>query len=152
MPRFLSYDGTELAYRLVGEGPPLVCLPGGPGRASEYLGDLGGGIPGHALVILDNRGTGESARPRDTESYRMERIVEDVEALGRHLDLTRLTLLGHSSAGNVLLLYARQYPRRLSRLVFVGPSTRVVDIRVDDFMPALQRRGNEDWHPSASPR
>lgn len=42
MRRFASYDGTELGYRVLGDGPPLVCLPGGPGRAAEYLGDLGG--------------------------------------------------------------------------------------------------------------
>lgn len=41
MARFASYDGTQIGYRVLGAGPPLVCLPGGPGRASEYLGDLG---------------------------------------------------------------------------------------------------------------
>ena len=25
-----AQDGTRLAYRLVGQGDPLVCLPGGP--------------------------------------------------------------------------------------------------------------------------
>jgi pimeloyl-ACP methyl ester carboxylesterase len=39
MSRFASYDGTEIEFRRLGEGRPLVCLPGGPGRASEYLGD-----------------------------------------------------------------------------------------------------------------
>lgn len=42
MPTFTTYDGTELAYHLQGEGAPLICLPGGAMRASEYLGDLGG--------------------------------------------------------------------------------------------------------------
>ena len=33
MPRSVtSYDDTLLAYRLIGEGRPIVCLPGGPGR------------------------------------------------------------------------------------------------------------------------
>jgi pimeloyl-ACP methyl ester carboxylesterase len=40
MARFASYDGTQIGYRIVGDGPPLVCLPGGPGQASEYFGDL----------------------------------------------------------------------------------------------------------------
>jgi len=42
MGRFASYDGTEIGYRVRGDGQPLVCLPGGPARAGEYLGDLGG--------------------------------------------------------------------------------------------------------------
>ncbi|MGW0584743.1 alpha/beta fold hydrolase, partial [Streptomyces sp. NPDC002920] len=42
MPTFTAPDGTGLAYHLRGEGAPLVVLPGGPMRASAYLGDLGG--------------------------------------------------------------------------------------------------------------
>ncbi|MER7498983.1 hypothetical protein AB0L05_07440 [Nonomuraea pusilla] len=45
MPIFSAPDGTALAYHLTGEGEPLVCVPGGPMRASAYLGDLGG-LPG----------------------------------------------------------------------------------------------------------
>ena len=55
MPRFASYDGTEIGYRVLGDGPPLVCLPGGPGRAAEYLGDLGGLSRSCQLVLMDPR-------------------------------------------------------------------------------------------------
>jgi pimeloyl-ACP methyl ester carboxylesterase len=63
VPSFASYDGTEIGYRLLGDGPPLVCLPGGPGRAAEYLGDLGGLAASRQLVLLDPRGVGSSADP-----------------------------------------------------------------------------------------
>ena len=42
MSTFTSFDGTRLAYTELGTGPRLVCLPGGPGRASAYLEYLGG--------------------------------------------------------------------------------------------------------------
>ncbi|MFD4034591.1 alpha/beta fold hydrolase [Streptomyces sp. NPDC058637] len=58
MPTFRTYDGTELAYHLAGEGRPLICLPGGPMRAARYLGDLGGLSRTHRSVLLDLRGTG----------------------------------------------------------------------------------------------
>ena len=32
MAHFTSYDGAKLAFHRTGSGPPLVCLPGGPGR------------------------------------------------------------------------------------------------------------------------
>ncbi|HEY3868090.1 MAG TPA: alpha/beta hydrolase, partial [Actinocrinis sp.] len=63
MPAFASYDGTEIGYRVLGDGPPLVCLPGGPGRAAGYLGDLGGVSASRQLVLLDPRGVGSSADP-----------------------------------------------------------------------------------------
>ena len=36
MPVFNAFDGTELAYHVVGAGEPLICLPGGPMRASAW--------------------------------------------------------------------------------------------------------------------
>jgi pimeloyl-ACP methyl ester carboxylesterase len=76
MPSFCAADGTELAYHV--QGAPLVCLPGGPGRASSYLGDLGGLSAHRRLILLDSRGTGRSAIPADPASYRCGHLVEDV--------------------------------------------------------------------------
>lgn len=70
MPSFTAVDGTELAHRVVGEGEPLICIPGGPMRASSYLGDLGGLSETRRLVLLDLRGTGRSAVPDDPATYR----------------------------------------------------------------------------------
>ena len=75
MASFASYDGTEIGYRVLGDGPPLVCLPGGPGRAAEYLGDLGGLGKSRQLVLLDPRGVGLSADPADPATFRVDRLV-----------------------------------------------------------------------------
>ncbi|MFD3535690.1 alpha/beta fold hydrolase [Streptomyces sp. NPDC058664] len=75
MPTFTTYDGTELAYRVHGEGEPLVCLAGGPMRDADYLGDLGGLVAHRSLVLLDARGTGASADPADPGTYRCDRQV-----------------------------------------------------------------------------
>lgn len=84
MARFASYDGTQIGYRVLGAGPPLVCLPGGPGRASEYLGDLGGLSRSRQLIMPGTRGTGESADAGDPLSCRCDRLAGDVEALRTH--------------------------------------------------------------------
>jgi proline iminopeptidase len=97
MPTFPAADGTELAYYVSGEGAPLVCVPGGPMRASAYLGDLGGLSAHKQLIMLDLRGTGKSAIPADPGSYRSDRLAEDVSALQEHLGLGRFDLLGHSA-------------------------------------------------------
>jgi pimeloyl-ACP methyl ester carboxylesterase len=120
MPRLVSYDGTELAYRLTGNGRPLVCVPGGPGCAAEYLGDLGGLSAYRQLVLLDNRGTGRSAVPADPGTYRADRLVDDVEALRVHLGLERLDLLGHSAGASVTIMYAARFPTRLESLAYAG--------------------------------
>ncbi|MGW0393689.1 alpha/beta fold hydrolase [Streptomyces sp. NPDC003042] len=148
MPSFLTYDGTELAYQVQGVGEPLVCLPGGPMRASEYLGDLGGLAAGRRLVLLDLRGTGDSATPTDESTYRVDRQVADVEALRAHLDLDRVDLLAHSAGGNLAQLYAAQHPERLRRLALVTPSALAVDLPAtpeDRLGAARLRAGREPY-------
>ncbi|MDG4862027.1 alpha/beta fold hydrolase, partial [Streptomyces sp. T-3] len=132
MPTFRAPDGTELAYHLRGTGEPLICLPGGPMAASAYLGDLGGLSAHRQLVLLDLRGTGDSAVPDAPSTYRCDRQIDDVEALREHLGLERIDLLGHSAGGSLALLYAAAHPERLSSLVLLTPGPRAVGIRPDE--------------------
>jgi pimeloyl-ACP methyl ester carboxylesterase len=148
---FYGADGTRLAYHQAGEGDLLICLPGGPMQASAYLGDLGGLSAHRSLVLLDLRGTGESAVPADPASYRCDRLVDDVEALRAHLGRDRIDLLGHSAGGGLAVLYAARYPDRVGRLALVNPSPRAVGLEVTDSdrrQVAELRRG-EAWFPDA---
>lgn len=153
MPSFTSYDGTLLAYRLAGTGPLLVCIPGGPGRASEYLGNLGGLDSHRTLVLLDNRGSGrsgDSADPSDVDSYRADRLVHDVEALRAHLGLEVMDLWGHSGGAHIAALYATAHPQRLSSLSLICGGQRVAGVAADDgFLPAIDARAGQAWYPQA---
>lgn len=151
MPQLSSYDGTKIGYRVLGEGAPLVCLPGGPGRASEYFGDLGGLSRSRQLVMPDTRGTGESEDAADPASYRCDRLVGDVEALRQHLGLDRIDVLGHSAAGNLAILYAAAHPERIAHLILLTPGLTALgaDESEETWREALQRRSGESWYPEA---
>jgi proline iminopeptidase len=153
MVSFASYDGTMLVCHERGAGPALVCLPGGPGRSSAYLGDLGGLTARRRLVLLDNRGTGESAAPVDPATYAMDRLVGDVEALRVQLGFERIDLLGHSAAGGLALLYAARYPERIGHLVLVTPSVHPAGIEITDeqWWAQIERRADESWYESRLP-
>ncbi|MEW2393797.1 alpha/beta hydrolase [Streptomyces venezuelae] len=153
MPTFAAPDGTELAYRVVGDGggTPVICLPGGPMQDSAYLGDLGGLAARRPLLMLDLRGTGRSAMPEDRSSYRCDRLVDDVEALRAHLGLAAMDLLAHSGGTNLAVLYAARHPERVARLALITPSVMAVGIAVDGSVrrgTALLRR-DEPWFPAA---
>lgn len=151
MAIFPGFDGTRLAYHQTGDGRPLICLPGGPMQVSSYLGDLGGLSGDRSLVRLDLRGTGASAVPTDSASYRCDRQVEDVEALRGQLGLDRIDLLGHSAGTNLAVGYAARYPDRTDRLVLVAPSQWAVDLPVTaaDRRQAAELRRGEPWFPAA---
>jgi proline iminopeptidase len=148
---FASYDGTEIGYRVLGDGPPLVCLPGGPGRAAGYLGDLGGLDKSRQLILLDPRGVGLSADPADPATFRVDRLVNDVEALRLQLGLDRMDLLAHSAGAVLATLYAAAYPEHLSRLILVTPGLAAVgvDDTEEQFRAALARQAAEPWYPAA---
>ncbi len=152
MPTFASYDGTMLSYRVSGDGEPLVCLPGGPGRAVEYLGDLGGLNRSRQLIQLDPRGVGGSADPADPESFRVDRLVNDVESLRAHLGLDQFDLLAHSAGSVLATMYAAAHPERLSRLALITPGLVVDGVDEDtqeQIQARLAARASEPWYDSA---
>ncbi|MFF8393109.1 alpha/beta fold hydrolase [Streptomyces sp. NPDC016172] len=151
MPTFTAPDGTVLAYHVTGEGPPLLCLPGGPMQDSVYLGDLGGLTAHRTLIRLDLRGTGRSAVPSDTTSYRCDRQVGDVEALREELGLERVDLLGHSAGANLAVLYAARHPERVDRLALVTPSVFAVGLAItaEDRLETARLRRDEPWFAPA---
>lgn len=148
---FATYDGTELAYHVQGEGEPLLCLPGGAMRASAYLGDLGGLAAGRRLILLDLRGTGDSALPADPATYRADHQVADIEALRTHLGMERADLLAHSAAGNLALLYAAAHPRRVRRMALITPTSWAVDLAEspEARLAAVRRRGGGEPYARA---
>lgn len=152
MPTFFpAHDATMLAYHVFGDGSPVVCLPGGPMQASAYLGDLGGLSAHRQLVMLDLRGTGESAEPEDHSSYRCDRLVDDVEALREHLGLDRMDLLAHSAGANLAALYLGRYPERVGKLALITPSVIAVGIQISgaDRLAIAHQRSGEPWFAEA---
>ncbi|MFG2653354.1 alpha/beta fold hydrolase [Streptomyces sp. NPDC048436] len=149
MPTFCAPDGTQLAYRVYGadrDGDPLLCIPGGPAD-SAYLGDLGGLAAHRRLIVLDLRGTGRSAVPEDTSSYRCDRLVGDIEALRDHLGVRRMDVLAHSAGANLAVQYVARHPGSVGRLALIAPSTRAVGIDITGPMrrEVARLRRNEDW-------
>lgn len=156
--RYQSYDGAELAYRVLGSdgasapdgAVPLVALAGGPGRDAAYLGDLGGLAADRPVVVPDMRGTGDSrSAGADPSCYAFPRLAEDVEALRRELGLQRIALLGHSAGATTAQAYAARHPERLSHLVLVAPGTRLQGRPTEDAERIFRSRSAESWYQDA---
>jgi proline iminopeptidase len=151
MPLFSAPDGTDLAYHVYGGGSPVICLPGGPMQDCVYLGELGGLSAHRQLIMMDARGTGQSATPQDATSYRCDRLVDDVEALRQHLDLDQLDLLAHSAGANLAALYVARHPERVRKLVLICPSTFAVGIAAtgEGRLEIARLRKGESWFAAA---
>jgi pimeloyl-ACP methyl ester carboxylesterase len=143
-------DGTRLAVHDVGQGPGLLCVPGGPGRASTYLENLGG-LDGHrTLHLLDSRGSGESELPADRGSLAFPRLADDVEDVRAALSLDPADILGHSAGCPVAMLHAARHPDAVRRLVLVTPSGRPFGWAADDLDRIRASRAGESWYDEAA--
>jgi proline iminopeptidase len=133
----------------MGDGPPLVCHPGGPGLSGAYFGSLPELAEGRTVLLLDPRGTGASDRPADPRGYRLEDYASDLEELRGHLGLERLDLLGHSHGGFIATTWASSYPKSVGRLVLANTVVRFGGQVGETTTAAIESRAAELWYQDA---
>jgi proline iminopeptidase len=116
----VTLNGVHLHYRTIGDGPVLFLVPPGWGVASVYLQRAFSSLAKHLrLVFIDTRGSGLSGRPAAATHMGTVDMADDLEALRVHLDLSEISILGHSNSGAIALSYAARYPDRVSKLVLI---------------------------------
>lgn len=148
MPTFSASDGVRVAYDVQGQGTPLICIPGGPGRDPAYLEDLGGLGAQRQLVVLHPRGAGRSPTSTDPADYGAERIAQDAVDLASHVQADPCDLLGHSAGTYAAVMAAAQASSQVRRLVLVTPTRALAPEVPDDTEDILALRSAEPWYAS----
>ena len=106
---FLNY---QTYYRIVGDitKPALVLLHGGPGSTHNYFELLDSlACDDYCLVMYDQLGCGNSYVEGHHELWTPETWVNELIALRKHLNLTKVHLLGQSWGGMLALDYVLHY-------------------------------------------
>lgn len=118
--RFAARDGTELAWREMGEGKPLLLIHGYFSNAQtnwiRYGHAAAIAARGFRVVMPDLRGHGDSDRPHDPARYPPDVLADDGFDLIAHLGLAdgAYDLAGYSLGGRtaVRMLVQGARPRR----------------------------------------
>ena len=63
------------------------------------------------------RGRGRSGLIADNNRLALEYHIADLDAVRRHFDLQKLTLLGNSWGGLLISAYAAAHPERVERMI-----------------------------------
>ena len=71
------------------------------------------------IVAPDLRGHGDSGKP--SQGYSFADVIGDLEALINHLGWSKFHVLGHSWAGKLVPIWARQNPQLFNSLILVDP-------------------------------
>ncbi len=131
--RTIEANGFAFAVDEAGEGDRLaLCLHGFPESRFSWraqmpvLADLG-----YRVWAPDLRGYGETEpKPQDVDSYRMERLLEDVAALIDAAGAREVMLVAHDWGAAVAWTFAARQVRPLSRLVIMNVPHPAVFARV----------------------
>lgn len=121
--RTVAAGGFSFAIDEAGEGDHLaLCLHGFPESRFSWRFQL----PllaqmGYRAWAPDLRGYGETEpKPRGVESYRIERLMEDVAALIDASGAKKVTLIGHDWGAGLAWAFAANRVRPLERLVIMN--------------------------------
>lgn len=116
-------------YGRVGQ-PVWVVLHGGPGSGSSPTMLQPFDLRCQQVLLVDQRGCGQSLPSGGHAPMGLHRLVEDLEALRQHLGIGRWSMLAGSWGAVVALAYAERHARHLERVVFRGAfSWRKRDMR-----------------------
>jgi len=114
-------NGLDIAYDVVGAGPPAIWL-----HAAGSLGgeDFAAQVPlfskGFLIHLPDARGHGRTRWDAAALGFRYDWLVADVVALADALGLRSFHLLGLSMGAMTALQVASQFPERVRTLAVVG--------------------------------
>jgi len=114
MMRITSGD-ADIAYWLLGTGPPVVLLHPFPVHHEFWLPAAQALTSRYQLVLPDLRGHGESSVGEGPAT--MEKQAADVARILDHAELGRVPLAGVSIGGYVLFEFWRRYRGRVAALV-----------------------------------
>jgi 3-oxoadipate enol-lactonase len=143
-------DGTELAIHAVGEGPPLLLIPGLGTDYHAFVWNIGLLSEHFECLALDQRGIGLSeATPGP---YSMELLADDAASVLRHLAPRGAAVVGMSMGGMVAQHLAIRHPDQVTSLVLgcTGPGGKL-GVRGD---PDVTRRllGGDAQDPATAYR
>lgn len=125
-PHISGYLSVDAPHQLYWEecgnpdGVPVIYLHGGPGgkcspKARRFFD------PDHYRIILfDQRGAGRSTPTACLEKNSPEYLVNDIEALRKHLEIDEWHVFGGSWGSTLSLLYACAHPDKIKSLVLRG--------------------------------
>ena len=115
-------DGVRLFHRDIGEGPSLLFLSGWalPSEVWNYQ-TVALANQGFRCISYDRRGHGRSDDPG--RGYDYDTLADDLAIVLAALDLTNVTLVGHSMASGEMVRYmSRHRSARVSKLIFIAPA------------------------------
>jgi class 3 adenylate cyclase/pimeloyl-ACP methyl ester carboxylesterase len=145
----VDVGGAEVAYQVVGQGPPDMVAVATFGHL-----DLNWEDPVFAafaerlasfsrVIAFDRRGTGLSDAVPDTAMPTWEECADDMRAVLDAAGSERAVVLAGNESGPIGLLFTAMQPEWVSGLILSNTSARF--LRADDYPMGIAPEAADDW-------
>ncbi|MCI1677021.1 MAG: alpha/beta hydrolase [Ewingella americana] len=140
----IAVNGTDIAYRIAGQGEPLLLLHGHPQtqaiwhKVAPYLTSQ------YTVVLADLRGYGDSGKPEpDAEHYLYSKreMAQDQYELMLALGFKQFSVIAHDRGARVAHRLALDHPQAIKRMVLmdIAPTLSMYQQTNEEFARAY-------WH------
>lgn len=120
---FAKVNDIEIYFEVHGEGPPLLCVPGFANYSKTWLPYIKLLSKQFQLVLLDNRGAGQSGAP--SIPYSVEMLADDAVELMDYLGIDSAYMVGSSMGCAIITTLALHSPERVKKGVLISPFAKL---------------------------
>jgi 3-oxoadipate enol-lactonase len=153
MTRIPSGD-AEIAYEVLGSGPPVVLLHPFPAHHELWLPAVQALVSRYRVILPDLRGHGESGVGEGPAT--MEKHAADLARVLDHAEVGRAPFAGVSIGGYVLFEFWRRYRERVAALLLFNTKAQAdtAEGRAGRLLAAadVMQRGTEPFIESMLPK
>ncbi|BGP54193.1 hypothetical protein JCM8202_001327 [Rhodotorula sphaerocarpa] len=115
-------DLHKISVRQYGNenGQPVLFVHGGPGGGCDHKDAQRFDPQVYRIVLVDQRGSGESLPPSELKENTTWDLVEDMEKVRKHLGIDKWHVFGGSWGSTLSLAYAQTHTDRVKSLTLRG--------------------------------
>ncbi|GAO43334.1 alpha/beta fold hydrolase [Flavihumibacter petaseus] len=127
---FMEVNGANIYYEEYGQGEPLILLHGFGRTLEDWRPFISEYARTYRVIAWDMRGHGRSSNPDTGVAFLHKVAAKDLLLLMEKLKLGKVSAIGHSSGGILLLYAATIEPGRFVNIIpvsaqtFFGPEVR----------------------------
>ncbi len=144
---FQTSDGVRIAYHVDDFTDPwtspqtLLLLHAAMGHSGRWYAAVPALARRYRVVRMDLRGHGDSQVPPADRPLSMDRLVQDVRELLRHLACGAAHIVGNSAGGYVAQNLAMQSPELVRSLLLFGSTPGLKHSQAKDWLPRVASEG-----------
>lgn len=111
-------DGASIYFSKWGNGPEKIIVPAALFLERDFKTLMS---KERTIVFYDMRNRGRSSYQKDSTLLTIQQDVKDLDEIRKYFNFERVSLIGYSYLGLMVVLYANENPERVSRIIQVGP-------------------------------